>query len=573
MAHWQSVLRPGDWVHFDGGEHQVVALTGTSVRLCSSDGAQMVVLATHLMSAPDFGVIDAAPPPQMTPFGLLDTLPAPVLAAAREWERHIVEITTGVAPEGIARPEYDPAARTQIERDRAKAAELAAAGRPLGVRTLQRMRGRYAEQGLWGLVDQRVLRECEPTGRVDERVVAVVRQELDAQTDVSTGTRSRLIRRVRKSLEDTYGPGVVPLPGRSTFYNLIEALAMSASRMPHDRLLSIDARMAKAAAKPVIVPDTIVIDGGHVFISETFTRACERLGISVQRARKRTPTDKAVVEATFGSINTLWCQHLRGYTGSNTTRRGERVEADAVWTVPQLQDLLDEWLIAGWQTRRHDSLRDPDFPRRALSPNEAYASLVAVAGDLPVTLTGDDYRELLPVTWRAINDYGIRIDYRTYDAKGLEPYRRESSGVAAKKGLWEVHYDPYDLSQVFVRTPDGWVSAEWTHKPMVTGPFADFTWREARRRVAERGADDTDEAAIARALDDLLSRCEHGPVTADDRSARRAAARGRVAASTHRPPPVEPGDEPREPASTEPLDTTVIPFGIFDAAAEAEKWI
>jgi len=213
MAHWQSVLRPGDWVHFDGGEHQVVALTGTSVRLCSSDGAQMVVLATHLMSAPDFGVIDAAPPPQMTPFGLLDTLPAPVLAAAREWERHIVEITTGVAPEGIARPEYDPAARTQIERDRAKAAELAAAGRPLGVRTLQRMRGRYAEQGLWGLVDQRVLRECEPTGRVDERVVAVVRQELDAQTDVSTGTRSRLIRRVRKSLEDTYGPGVVPLPG------------------------------------------------------------------------------------------------------------------------------------------------------------------------------------------------------------------------------------------------------------------------------------------------------------------------------------------------------------------------
>jgi len=48
---------------------------------------------------------------------------------------------------------------------------------------------------------------------------------------------------------------------------------------------------------------------------------------------------------------------------------------------------------------------------------------------------------------------------------------------------------------------------------------------------------------------------------------------GRVAASTHRPPPVEPGGEPRETASTESLDTTVIPFGIFDAAAEAEKWI
>ena len=51
-----------------------------------------------------------------------------------------------------------------------------------------------------------------------------------------------------------------------------------------------------------------------------------------------------------------------------------------------------------------------------LSPNEMYAALVAAAGYLPLALSGEDYLELLPVTWRAINDYGIRIDYRTYDA-------------------------------------------------------------------------------------------------------------------------------------------------------------
>jgi hypothetical protein len=28
------------------------------------------------------------------------------------------------------------------------------------------------------------------------------------------------------------------------------------------------------------------------------------------------------VEATFGSINTLVCQHVAAYTGSNTTLRG-----------------------------------------------------------------------------------------------------------------------------------------------------------------------------------------------------------------------------------------------------------
>ncbi|MDE1672672.1 Mu transposase C-terminal domain-containing protein [Nocardia gipuzkoensis] len=676
MSEWRSILRPGDWVHFEGAEHQVVAIAGSSVRLRCAEGTPMVILASHLMAAPDFGVVDGAPPPEVPVFGLLDALPAPVLAAAKEWEAHIVEATLGTGPDGSVRPEYDPATRTQTERFRAKVEELTAAGRPIGFRTLQRMRTRYAEQGLWGLVDQRVLRETTVVGRVDERVVAAVRQELDAQTDVSTGTRSRVIRRVSKALEEEHGPDVVPLPGRSTFYALIEALstgrhsfgsavtrrqaanrparpftptfaarpgeqvqidstpldvmvvlepgvvaradltivvdvatrticaavlrpvgtkavdaslllarmlvpepmrpgwaaalAMSASRLPHGRLMSIDERMSRAAAKPVIVPDTITIDGGNVFVSETFTRACERLGISIQRARKRTPTDKAIVEATFGSINTLWSQHLAGYTGANTGRRGERVEEQAVWTIPELQDLLEEWVIAGWQPRPHDSLRDPDFPRRALSPNDAYAAMVAVAGYLPVTLTGEDYLELLPVTWRAINDYGIRVDYRTYDAKALEPHRRQPSGIAAKKNLWEVHYDPYDLSQVFVRTPGGWVTAEWTHKPMVSAPFADFTWREARRLVARRGADDTDETAIARALDDLLIRSENGPARPDERATRRAAARGRVAAATHRPPASD--TEPVEPPPVEPVEATVIPFGIFDAAAEAEKW-
>jgi len=52
-----------------------------------------------------------------------------------------------------------------------------------------------------------------------------------------------------------------------------------------------------------------------------------------------------------------------------------------------LQDLLDEWLLAGWQPRPHDGLRDPLLPRRALSPNEMYAALVAAAGYLPLTLS------------------------------------------------------------------------------------------------------------------------------------------------------------------------------------------
>ena len=672
-----AVLRPGDWVRYDGADHQVIALAGTSVRLRSDVGAESVVLVAYLMASPEFAVIDGAPTPSVEPFGLMDGLPVKALEQAREWERHIVEVETGLPPGALPgatpRAGFDPASTTIAERDQAKAAELG-----VSLRTVKTRRARYTQQGLWGLVDQRAVRLSAATGRTDARLVAAIREVIDAETDTSTGTRSRLIRRVVKTVEATYGPGVVPLPGRSTLYKVIDAVAsgrhtfgsavtrrqtanrphgmftpthaarpgeqvqidstpidvlvlldsgvpvradltivvdvatrticaavlrpvgtkavdaalllarmlvpepmrpgwsgalrMSASRLPHARLLDIDARMELAAARPVIVPDTIVIDGGKVFVSDTFTRACERLGVSIQRARPRTPTDKAIVEATFGSINTLFCQHVAGYTGSNTTLRGP--DAAGVWTLPELQDLFDEWLLV-WQARPHDALRDPFMPRRALSPNEKYAALVAAAGYLPLTLSGEDYLELLPVEWRQINAYGIRIGYRTYDCPELGPWRLQHSGITARRGLWEVHYDPYDATQVFVRTTDGWVTAPWTHLPMVAAPFAEFTWRYARRLAAEKGRDDTNETEVARVLDELLTRAEAGPV---DKLTDRITGRARVAGAAHRPP-ARADDTPSETPGTTGQDSrdgplvTVIPFGVFDADAEAEKWL
>ena len=58
--------------------------------------------------------------------------------------------------------------------------------------------------------------------------------------------------------------------------------------------------------------------------------------------------DKGIVEATFAAINTLFCQHVAAYTGSNTTPGSD---VDAVWTLPDLQDLLDEWLLCGFTDR------------------------------------------------------------------------------------------------------------------------------------------------------------------------------------------------------------------------------
>lgn len=148
--------------------------------------------------------------------------------------------------------------------------------------------------------------------------------------------------------------------------------------------------------------------------------------------------------------------------------------------------------------------------------------------------------------------------------------------MTARRGLWEVHYDPYDVAHVFVRTQDGWITVPWTHLPMISAPFAKFTWQHARRMAAEKGTDNTNETEVARVLDDLLTRAQNGPA---DKRADRVAARTRAAAAAHRPPPRDdPGRGSRvggdggDPDLAGEKLATVIPFGIFDADAEASRW-
>jgi len=75
---------------------------------------------------------------------------------------------------------------------------------------------------------------------------------------------------------------LVPEPMRPGW---AESLHHGHSAIPHERLLSVDERFANAAAKPVIIPETINCDRGKVYLSETFIRACATLGMSVQPAR------------------------------------------------------------------------------------------------------------------------------------------------------------------------------------------------------------------------------------------------------------------------------------------------
>jgi len=682
-------LRVGDEVEVGGSAHTVTWLSGSAVGLAGVTGAETRMTLAELLTAPGFRTL-TRPPAALPPRGLMEILPDGAADQALWWERHIIEVIAGVPPDAPAgtrpRPEYDPRARTLRQRELAKAGELAAAGRPAALSTLQRLRLAYEKHGAWGLVDHRAA--PRPGARTDKRVTEAIAKAVGEETDESTGTVDRLRHRVEKILAEEHGidPAAV-MPARATFYRLAaradsgkhtfgsarsrrsqaktpggpygtvtasrpgewtqidstpldvrvvldngmtdraeltwlidiatrtipaavlrtstksvdaalllarsmtpepmrpgwpDALRMSRSVMPHRRLAGIDRRLADAAARPVIVPETIVCDHGSVYMSQAFRGACRAMGITLQPSHEGSPWEKGTVETSFSAVGTLFAQYVSGYTGSSVENRGKDPDGDAAWSMAELQDLLDEWTITTWNNRPHEGLSHPLMPGRALTPNEMYAALVETAGYVPVPLAASDYVELLPVTWRKVNAYGVKIGNRTYDCRALTPYRRQHSGVNAKNGSWEVRFDPHDVTRIWVRDhlgDGGWILAPWTHLRTAPAPFGEQAWEHARKMLARRGQDPVTEGEIARAAAALLDRAGQGPPKGpEERRNRRAAARARAESAAGPSVPEEEAPQPARPPARDDGDdddgplADVIPLGIFDAREEAKKW-
>lgn len=423
----------------------------------------------------------------------------------------------------------------------------------------------------------------------------VGRVELTALVDVATRSLPAAVLRPTTKAVDAallLARCMTPEPMRPGWP---QAISMAYSALPYQAMRSIDERLENAAAKPVIVPETIVFDHGKAYVSDTFRSACRTLGISIQPAHPDTPTDKPVVERTLQSVGTLFAQYVAGYLGSSVERRGKNAEEEGLFSLVELQDLLDEWIVTGWQNRPHEGLRDPLSPGQVLTPNEKYAAMLGVAGYVPVPLSGDDYIELLPMKPRAINSYGVKINHRVYDAEELNPFRGQPSGAVGMKDLWEVHHDPYDVTRVWVRNhhkPDtGWITLWWRQLASAPVPFGEDAWTHARKVIAERGHTSPSEDEIARLVDDLLCRASgdadsptgsgkgNRPTSRDRRVAARTAANN--SATTPLPAALSPhdaapdSDEPDASDATESVEeplAEVIPLGVYDPHEEAQRW-
>ncbi|BDH59768.1 integrase/transposase [Tsukamurella sp. PLM1] len=280
--------------------------------------------------------------------------------------------------------------------------------------------------------------------------------------------------------------------------------------LPRSVLVDLSAeRTSSGTAGPAIVPETLVVDHGKVYLSQHMMSVCQRMGISVQPARLRTGRDKGPVERFFRTIREDLLQALPGYKGPDIHSRGESPEADAFFYIDELETIIREWIAVVYHHRPHSSLVDPRVPGLRMSPAAMFEHGVARAGYIEAPRDPDLAYEFLKPRWRKILHYGVELDGRRYNGEGLNGLRNMTSPYTGEaSGKWPIYYDPDDITTVYIRRPDDnkWYPLAWEHTLAVAMPFSEDALAYARKLAASKYRYPDDRLAV----DDLLERWKIG---------------------------------------------------------------
>jgi len=259
-------------------------------------------------------------------------------------------------------------------------------------------------------------------------------------------------------------------------------------------------------------PETLVVDHGKAFLSAHVIGVCTRLGVSIQPAQPKKPTDKPTCERFFKTLREGVIQHLPAYTGPDIYSRGEHVEDAAFLFVHELEDIVREWIALVYHRSRQDGLAVPEWPRLKLSPNEMYETGVARAGLLRIPAAPELAYEFFEVHLRTIQHYGVEVGGLRYNGPALDAYRDTESPYRGRyAGKWPIRINPDDVRRAYFQDPadDSWHRLEWEHTAGLGAPFSSEAARYARRLAArhDRWPD------TGRALAELLARWDRGMVT------------------------------------------------------------
>lgn len=240
---------------------------------------------------------------------------------------------------------------------------------------------------------------------------------------------------------------------------------------------------------PYVGPEAILTDRGKPYVSEHVVSVCQELGVSVYTAQPYKPTDKAVLERFFRTLNSGLISMLPGYVGSDPTLRGLDVDKEDLLTIHELDNMIRQWICTVYHHNKQSGLTFAGMPQRDMSPAEMYEASIACHGLPRLLVRPGDWIKFLPKVARTIQHYGVQWDNRIYDGPALDAYRHRQSTEprVGRPDHFRFAYDVNDIRKIYFQDPETneihtlW----WTQARGLDAPFSDAMMQLVRAIGAE----------------------------------------------------------------------------------------
>ena len=229
------------------------------------------------------------------------------------------------------------------------------------------------------------------------------------------------------------------------------------------------------------LPDVIHVDNGPEFHAQTFQRTCENYGIYLDYRPPGKPQFGGHIERRIQDLSKE-IHLLEGTTFSNIRERGAYdSEGTARYTLREIEWLITT-IIVEQNAKWHEDI--------GTSPNAKWKH--GVAGK-PLRMPNDMVTfliDFLPSTERSVRRDGIHLFQLKYWHEALLPFLDNKHKVA-------VHYNPADLSKVYIRDRSGHYIEVW-YKDLRHPPISLWELRAVKSAARKQGRLGVDEATIFR---------------------------------------------------------------------------
>lgn len=315
------------------------------------------------------------------------------------------------------------------------------------------------------------------------------------------------------------------------------------------------------------IDEAILTDNAAEFDSRGLQLGCRQWRIRGEFRPLGQPYFGGRIERLIGTMMAD-VRLIPGYTFNSVAERGKDYDgrAGAALTLEEAEERLAVMIVDRYHRDKHSAI--------GTTPLKAYEHGFLGSDRIPgrglprmPTDPGRLLRDFLPVEYRTVQSYGIRLNRLTYQSDLLRLFASRKDGRK-----YVVRYDPRNVSVVYFYDPETQEYYDVPQRDRHRPPVALWEVDQAVAELKRLGQDADDENAIYRAIE----RCRHIDADAARKSAaaRRRQERRREDAKAHTPElPVASPPAPATPsAPPAPADPAAPPVRRARPVADLEGW-